>query len=51
MDGFLPANCVVHRLSDIYSLISSLATFLPLCESLLAGESEEVRLREMSVWL
>ena len=51
MDGFLPASCVARRLSDIYSLISSPATFLSLCESLLARESEEVRRREMSVWL
>jgi hypothetical protein len=41
---------VTRRLSDIYSPISSPATFLSLCESLLARESEEVRRREMRVW-
>src|SRR6266511_2064297 len=51
MDGFLPASCATRRLSDIYSPISSRVTFLSLCESLLARESEEVRRREMSVWL
>jgi hypothetical protein len=30
----LQANCAARRLSDIYSLISSPATFLSLCESL-----------------
>ena len=51
MDGFPPASSVTRRLLDIYSPICSLATFLSLCESLLARESEEVRRREMSVWL
>jgi len=46
MDGFLPASCVARRLSDIYLPISSPATFLSLCESLLARESEEVPRRE-----
>ena len=48
MDGFLPANWGARRLSDLYLPISSPATFLSLCESLLAPESEEVRRREMS---
>jgi hypothetical protein len=46
MDGFPPASCVTRRLSDIYSPISSPATFWSPCESLLARESEEVRRRE-----
>jgi hypothetical protein len=51
MDGFPPASSVTRRLSDIYSPICSPATFFFPSESLLAGESEEVRRREMSVWL